>query len=238
MQPQRGCGKGHVHVARPQPLQSLFFSVTSDEQDERSGFQDGADPHGDRLVWDAAVLEKRGVGDASRFSQLHDPGSRIEGRSGLVESDVPVAAKTQEREVEATGCSDVTLIPAAFFLEVRRHPIRDMRPCGADVSMIEEVLPHECVVTAGMVARDTDVLVEVERRDVAKAPIVVPALADDAVIHADGSAPGGKTKDQVRSRSGCAQKNVRGAVGESFVTVERLPDHEDGPSTSSLSSRT
>ncbi len=46
---------------------------------------------------------------------------------GLVEADVPVPAKPQDHQIDATGARDGTLVPPAFGLRIGRVAVQEVK---------------------------------------------------------------------------------------------------------------
>src|SRR6476646_7530030 len=103
MCPQRTGGKVLGDLAAAKAFDGGTFLVAAGEEDDRLRLQDRADAHSDGVRRDVAVGEERRVGGARRFGQLDDTRTRVERRAGLVESDVAVAAESEECEIESAG---------------------------------------------------------------------------------------------------------------------------------------
>ena len=73
---------------------------------------------------------------------------------------------TAQEELNATKLCNFSLVFVAFLLQIGRIAVEDVYVGRVDVDVAEEVLPHEAVVRLGMVARQANVLVHVERHDV------------------------------------------------------------------------
>ena len=107
-----------------------------------------------------------------------------EGRTGLVEGDVPVLADTAEEELDAAKRLDARFVRVALADEVLGVPVEDVYLRGRDVdcrsmhvsdygqmrqmrtrTVREELAEHEGVVGLGVVLGEPDVLVHVEGHD-------------------------------------------------------------------------
>ncbi|OPZ89433.1 MAG: hypothetical protein BWY73_01509 [candidate division TA06 bacterium ADurb.Bin417] len=171
------------------------------QQDDFPGVHDRSHTHGDGVKRHlAGVGEEAGVVLDGLLGEGLDMGARGQGRTGLVEADMAVAADAQYLEVDAAGLDDPLLVLAAVCggPAVRGAAVRKVDVLLSDVDVAEEVLPHEVVVTLGVFGRQAEVLVEVEGRHPRKIQALFPVQADEFLVKAERGAAGGQAEDQVR----------------------------------------
>ncbi len=104
-----------------------------------------------------------------------------------------VGADAQDLEINATGGDDAFLIVRAGGGDIRGIAIRDVDVRRRDVDVTEEILRHEAVIGLGMLPRNADVFVQVERGDAAP----VEVHRDELAVQQDGSAAGGEAQHGV-----------------------------------------
>src|SRR5207245_4683200 len=95
------------------------------EQEVRMGFEDCRDAHRVRARRRIAVWKTVGIGLARVFGDLGDVSAQIERRTGLVETNVPIATDTEDREVQAANLADAILVAATLGLRIHRRAVRD-----------------------------------------------------------------------------------------------------------------
>ena len=88
---------------------------------------------------------------------------------------VKFAIITSNKQMNAASRSNFQLVVAAFCRQVAGVAVEDVDVLRKDVDVLEEVVPHEVVVTLRMVAGQTHILVHVERFHVLErnAPLAV-----------------------------------------------------------------
>src|ERR1043165_1805640 len=104
-----------------------------------------------------------------------------------------VLAEAEEGEAETAGAGDGALVAQALRAEIGSGAVGDVRVRLVDVDVREEMLLHVRAVAAGVLARDADVFIEVERGDVAAG-----ALINDARVHADRRAARWQSENELR----------------------------------------
>src|SRR6266508_3924629 len=196
MAPQRRCGEIDGLLARAQPCDRIAFSRAAREQNDLARFEDGSNAHGDRVRWYRLIEKKCGVGFARGLAQRDDVRSRFEWRSGLIERDVTIRSEAEKCQSETAGAFDGALVTFAFDFEMGRTAVRDVRILRINIDAPEQVLLHEAEVTSGMVARNADVLVEIERHDVAEAAVLERALRHEALGHTDRRVSSRQAEDE------------------------------------------
>ena len=164
------------------------------DQRDLPRLEDRRDAHRDRLGRHVLLAEEVGRGVLARDRvQVDEPRARAAPRARLVEADVPAPAHTQDLEVDAPGAADRLLVFARVCVHLAPAQVatRDVHVLGADVHVLEQILPHEPVVAVDAPRVHGKVFVEVERHRVREGE---PLLA----VHADQLAV-----DAHRGRAGC-----------------------------------
>jgi len=71
--------------------------------------------------------EKRSIVAPGLFGEDLDPRARGQRSGGFVESDVPIAAQTEELQVDTSGGGDAPLVEPALGLQVCRDSVGEKR---------------------------------------------------------------------------------------------------------------
>ena len=127
---QGGRGAELAHRAFDAALDRVLLVLAEREENDLLGFADRADAHGERALRDGlhvALEEETGVVLDRRGREVHDRGAALEGRAGLVERDVSVAADAQNLNVDAAGLLDLLLVVLALLVEVLGEAVENMR---------------------------------------------------------------------------------------------------------------
>src|SRR3954451_5442056 len=90
-------------------------------------------------------------------------GPPLKFRRRLVETDVTVRADPEYLQVDATGSGDRALVAGAFLIDVRSGPVEEVDEMPGDVHAAEQVRLHVGAVAAGVIRREAEELVEIER---------------------------------------------------------------------------
>src|SRR5438105_1653024 len=210
---QRRGGELFAHFAASQSRDGFAFRIATRQDDEPLRIENRGDADGDGALGNAAAFEESRVRESRRMRQLDDARARREWRARLVESDMAVLAESEEGDAETAGFGDRLFVAIAFGIEIGCGAVGDVRVFHVDVDVIEEMVTHVYAVTAGMIAGDTGVLVEIERDDLAKAGVLARTFGDDVLVHADGRAAGGEADDDagiVADRLEQCLRSVRG----------------------------
>ena len=107
-----------------------------------------------------------------------------EGRSRLVECDVPVRAYSTHEQVNTAIACDLCFVFSAFLFGVGCVSVQDIYVFWKDVDLVEEVGPHEGVVALFMVAWNATVFVHVECHDIAEGYFTFLIKLDQVSVHA------------------------------------------------------
>src|SRR4029079_12499863 len=86
----------------------------------------------------------------------------------LVETDVAVHAQSEDLQADAPRPLDRALVAAAFPFDIVGHAVQKLNPAARQVDAIEEMALHERAIAARIARRETEKLVEVERRRAAE----------------------------------------------------------------------
>ena len=112
------------------------------------------------------VVEEARVHDQRVVGQCLDAGARVERRERLVEGQMAVFADTAQEEVDAPCAANLLLVFVALLLQVGGVAVEDVDIGRGDVHVVEKGVPHERMVAFGMLFREPDVFVHVERDDI------------------------------------------------------------------------
>src|SRR5947209_65095 len=228
---ERARGERLVDLADAEPCDGIALRLAAGEEHDPLRIQDRSNADGDRARRDFAVDEEASIGDSGGVRQLDDAGTRLERRPRLVEADVAVVTEWEEREAEGAGAGDLGFVADALGIEIGGVAARDVRVRGIDVDVVEQVLLHVGAVTAGVLARDAGVFVEVERRHVAEAVVVARALRDDAVVHSDRSASCGESEHDARVLADRGEEDLGRAPRQRAIVFTLFPIHASTPRT-------
>lgn len=88
-----------AHLALHELGNGLGLALSGGDEDELAGLHDGGQPLGDAVGGDRidVAVEEAGVVSAGLLVELANVRARVEGATGLVESDVPVGADAEDR---------------------------------------------------------------------------------------------------------------------------------------------
>ena len=174
-----------------------FGSAGGEEQDF-AGFEDGADAHGDGAAGAFFTgSEKFGVVVESFLVEDFQTRARAEAGSGLVETDVAVAADAEELQVDAAGLADGVFVGFAVVVVVATDgAIGDVDVVGIDVDVGEEILLHEMMETLRMRGGEAEVLVKIESDDLGEIERAGFVETDEFLVDGDHGAPGGQAEGQ------------------------------------------
>ena len=129
------------------------------------------------------VVKEAGVGDNRIGGQRLLARAAGEARSRLIEGDMTVGANAADEKVDASCGLDHLLVVVTLCLQVLGITVEDMDILGQDVNMIEEVAAHERVVALWMILGEPDILIHVERDDVAERHTSLAVGLDQLSIH-------------------------------------------------------
>ena len=162
---KRGCDV-RVDIPLDRALDDERLVLAGGDEGDLLRLEDRRDPHGDGLGGDVLLAEEIGrcilAGDGVEPDQAR---ARLLPRARLVEADVASPADAQDLEVDAARAPDVLLVLAAHCVYFGPCHIttREVDVLLLQVHVLEEVLPHEAVITVDAVRTHRVVLVQVER---------------------------------------------------------------------------
>jgi hypothetical protein len=93
---------------------------------------------------------------------------RLERRRRLVESNVAVLPDAEDDKIQSAPRDKPALVARRFCSPITRAPVQKLDPLGRQVDVREQVLPHERVIALRIARPESDELVQIERRRVAK----------------------------------------------------------------------
>ena len=130
-------------------------------------------------------VEESGVVAPGLLGKIHEVCKGIERAARLVEGDVSVASYAQHLDVyDVPG--ELVLVGPAVRLGILAAAQRNVDVLIRDVDVVEEVLVHEGPVALPVVSGKTDVLVEIECKDVLVAGAVLLVVLYHLLIKPDG----------------------------------------------------
>src|SRR5580700_222839 len=116
---QRGGGDGGGDGAFDGLGDGGGFRGAAGQQQDAVGFQDGADAHGNGALGEFfAGSEKLAIVVDGFLAENFQAGAGAEAGSGLVETDVAVAADAEDLQVDAAGVTDGMFVGAAVAVVV------------------------------------------------------------------------------------------------------------------------
>ena len=171
-------------VAVDAVLQGTSLVVTRAYEEHFLGIHHSADTDSQRLLRNEAevVVEEAAVGVDGVGGEGLDTGARREGRTWLVESEVSVRTDTAHEEVNATSLSDELLVVVTLSDEILCVTIEDVYILRLDVDVVEEVVPHEAVVTFWVIFWQLHIFVHVECDDVLERNLACTAHVNQVAI--------------------------------------------------------
>ena len=140
------------------------------------------------------MAEKARVRDDRVLRERLDSRARAERRKRLVEGQMSVRSDAAHEQIDASCLLDPRLVVRALFLQIGRVAVENVHVFGLDVDVAEKVVPHERVVAFGMVFRNADVFVHVERNDVGERDLSGLAHFDQLAIGPQRSGARGQTQ--------------------------------------------
>lgn len=186
--------------------------------------QDRADAHRDRPQRDVLFAEEVArrilAGDAVECDESRPAAAT---RARFVEADVPGAADAEELHVDTAGLLDrplVALAPLAHRFGFDR-PVGNVHVGRIDVDVIEEMLPHEAVVTLQPLRPHGEVLVEIEGDDVREGEPLLAVESDEFRVDPRRRRAGGETEDTALAGDRPRPDQVGDLAGDHDVDVMR-----------------
>ena len=193
---------GHLgdHRAFDGALDDARLVLAEGQQHQLAGRENRAHAHGDGLAGHVPLAEEVAGGVHSSDAVKRDqPRAAVAGRTRLVEAHVPGPADAQDLQVQSAGGRDGLLVAVAEIVHVlhRHRAVGDVDVLRPDVDVVEEILPHEAVVTLQRGGVHRPVLVEVERHDVGEAQPFFSMQSNQFLVHALGRAASRQTQHRL-----------------------------------------
>jgi hypothetical protein len=203
------------------------FGLAGGEQEDSPGLEDGADSHGDGATGALLALgEELGVIVHRFLAQDLQARARADARSRLVETDMAVAADTQQLKIDSAGFPDGVFIRSAILVVIAANgSVGNVDVAGIDVDVGEEVFVHEMLKAPGMSSGKPQVLIEIEGHDAREIEGALFVKTDEMFVNADHGAAGGQTKHQRRLLMNRAGDELRGLQTNCFVVAFQDNQH-------------
>ena len=198
---ERGSGAELGHRALDAALDGVLLVLAEREEDDLLRLADRADAHRERALRDGlhvALEEEAGVVLHRRRGEVDDRGAALEGRAGLVERDVSVAADAEHLDVDAAGLLDLGLVGLALLRRILGESVEDVGVGELDVDLLEEVLVHEVAVALVVRAGEPVVLVEVPALHLLVGDLLRLDGLGHLVVHEDGRRAGREAEHGLR----------------------------------------
>lgn len=96
---------------------------------------------------------------------------------------------TSDKEFDPSGSLDLLLKGVTLGLQVSRISIQNVGVFRVDVNVLEEIIPHEGVVTLWVVSRKTHILVHVEGFHILKGQVPILIVLNQLLVAAKRGAP-------------------------------------------------
>ena len=184
-------------------LDHVRFVFAERQEQDLPCIQDRAQPHRDGVRRNVLLAkETRGGVDPCHGIEHAQTHTTVTHAEWLVESDVPVAANSQEHDIDSTGRINFRFVlPAVgvhFFDGTR--PVGNMDVRGWNVDVLEQMLLHPVVITLRLVVGQPEILIDVESDDVREVDSFFFVQADQLTIDTDGRRTDGQSQDGLLSQ--------------------------------------
>ena len=180
----------------PHVVDGFFDSMTKgtglimaiDHDHDLFGVHDGTDTHGQCGLGNEIdiIIEETAIGNHGIGGEGLLAGAALEAGAWLIESDMAIGTNAAHEEVDATCCLYGFLVVLALGLQVLGIAIEDMDILFLNVDVAEEIVPHEGVVTFGMIFGEVHVLVHIERDDALEGHLAGLVQGNQFTVHAEG----------------------------------------------------
>ena len=140
---------------------------------------------------------------------------------GLIKTDMPIVADTEQLDVNAAAAFDQRVIPAAFLFGVIRDTRRNMGLLRGDIHMVKQIFLHEPAVALRVVTRKPAVFIQIEGLDMGEIKCSILITADQLLIEADRSGTGCETEDTGGIPSDFIREDVRGLFTDTGISLKR-----------------
>ena len=198
MKLQRACGNHGGNRPLHGLGNDLGLFLARGQQDASPALQDGAYAHGDRAARHRRALgEERLILRYGSGRQGLGTGTRIQCGHGLVETDMPRAADTEQLKIDAVAVRDLFLVMPAFRCDILGHSIGQMGVAQIDVHAMKQVFVHIEPVGVGVLRRQPHVFVQIECPDQRKIQSVVLVHARQLFVYRLHRAARGQAHHQI-----------------------------------------
>src|ERR1044072_2842975 len=134
MQLQGGAGTDRGERSFDHVLDRAHFCRSERKQETATRVENRADSHRHRVLRHRLERTKHLAVIAQRlFGKNFDPCTRTERTGGLIESDVSVAPKAEELDIDAARGVDAVFVRATLGVKILRDAIRYVRAPDVDV---------------------------------------------------------------------------------------------------------
>lgn len=164
LQERRGEVRGHGAVHHSTDAGGLLRPGR--HQDNSGCHENRSEAHCERVTGNVGgiVAEVQRIVESGAVEQRDPVSARRQCVARLIETDVSVGAETEHLQTNPSSGGDGRIIAAALGVEIGGHAVEKMDSVAPKIREREQVSFHEITKTAVRVRRDTDELVEIERR--------------------------------------------------------------------------
>jgi len=99
-----------------------------------------------------------------------------------------VCCITSDEKVDSTGSFNLLLVGQAFGLQIGGVAVQNVDVLRQNIDVLEEIVPHKVVIRFGVITRQVDVFIHVERLDVSERNSALLMEFDQFTVHAEWSA--------------------------------------------------
>ena len=120
-------------------------------------------------------------------SSVHNRVRLLRTLKGLVESDVPIAADSQQGDIDAAGLLDLAFVIATVIGNgfQSNAAVHDVCVVGRNVDVIEQMLTHPAMIALELVGSQSVVFVQIECHDAAEVQLASLVQRDQLTVHID-----------------------------------------------------
>lgn len=104
---------------------------------------------------------------------------------------------TSDKQLDAPRGSDLLFKGVTLSLQVSCIPIQNVGVFWADVNVLEEVVPHEGMVTLRVVSRKAHVLIHVESLHIFEGQVSILTVLNELLVATNWGAPSRKSQGEV-----------------------------------------
>jgi hypothetical protein len=130
------------------------------------------------------ITEKPRIRDNSLMSQRLDSSATSQTRTRFIECNMSITPNAAEEQLNSTKSLNLHFVRKTLFAQIRRVSVQYIDILRVDVNMTKEVRKHERVIRFRVVARQTHVLVHVERDHILKRYFALIVGFDEGLVYA------------------------------------------------------